>query len=90
MDKGGGGVMRMTRKELVVKQVQYGEGRVEHISVKVENNNREMTIIVAYVTPKTRSWKNQVYENMIEDTAQNLSKMRDDERFWCETLTVRK
>ena len=27
--KGGGGIMIMTRKDLVVKQVVYGEGRAE-------------------------------------------------------------
>ena len=55
MSKGGGGVMIMTRKELLVKQVLYGEGKAEVMSIKVENGNKEMVIIVAYVTPKTSS-----------------------------------
>ena len=49
MGKGGGGVMIMTRKEMMVNQVIYGEGRAEVICVRVENSKKEMTIIVAYI-----------------------------------------
>ena len=56
--KGGGGIMIMTRKDLVVKQVMYGEGRAEVMYVQVENNSKEMIIAVAYVPPKTNLWAN--------------------------------
>ena len=44
--------MVMTRKELEVNQVLYGEGKAEMISAKIRTNGREMTIIVEYVPPK--------------------------------------
>ena len=56
VDKGG--VMIMRRKDMMVNQVMYEEGRAEVISVRVENTKKEMTIIVAYVPPKTSSWAN--------------------------------
>ena len=75
VSKGGGGVMIMTRKELLVKQVLYGEGKAKVMSIKVENGNKEMVIIVAYVTPKTSSQSSQDHEGLIQDTLLSLSKM---------------
>ena len=71
--KGGGGVMIMTRKELDIDKVLYGEGKAEMISAKIKVNGRDMTIIVAYVPPKTRSWTKQEHDEMIEDVIHGLS-----------------
>lgn len=71
--KGGGGVMIMARKELGIDKVLYGEGKAEMISAKIKVNGRDMTIIVAYVPPKTRSWTKQEHDEMIEDVIHGLS-----------------
>ncbi|MPC30264.1 hypothetical protein E2C01_023525 [Portunus trituberculatus] len=60
--KGGGGVMIMARKELMVNQVVYGNDKAEVMSIKVENGNKEILITVAYVPPKTSTWSRQDYE----------------------------
>ena len=67
--------MIMTRKKLLVKQVVYGEGKAELMSIKVENGNKGMLIIVAYVPPKTSSWSRQDHEGLVKDTLLNLSKI---------------
>ena len=64
----------MTRKELLVKQVVYGEGKAEVMTIKVENGNKDMLIIVAYVPSKTKSWSCQDHKGLIKDTLLNLSK----------------
>ena len=71
--KTGGGVMVMTKKELVIDQVLYGEGKAEMISVKMKFKGRDLMIIVIYVPPKTGSWTRQEYDTLIEDVIQNLS-----------------
>lgn len=70
--KGGGGVMIIIKKELVVNKVEFGGGRAELISVRVEFNKKEVTIVVVYVPPKTHSWAKREYEEMIEDTIRSL------------------
>lgn len=76
MGKGGGGVMIMTKKELLVKSVVYGEGKAEIVSVNLENKNRErMTITTTYAPPRTNSWSKEKHEIMIEDTIQSLSRI---------------
>ena len=73
--KSGGGIMIMTRKDLVVKRVVYGEGRAEVMHVQVEIDKEEMKIAVAYVPPRTGSWIKEEYEGMIEDTLLSLSQV---------------
>lgn len=76
MGKGGGGVMIMTKKELTVKVVEYGEGKAEIAKVNVETKNKErLTIITAYVPPRTNSWCKEEHDTMINDTIRSLSKM---------------
>ncbi|MPC34576.1 hypothetical protein E2C01_027969 [Portunus trituberculatus] len=69
--KGGGGVMIMASKELMVNQVVYGDGKAEVMSNKVENGNKEMLITVAYV----HMWFRQDYEELIDNTLLSLSKV---------------
>ena len=73
--KGGGGVMIMTKKEMHVNQVLYGEGKAEVISVRVENNKKEMSVIAAYVPPRTNAWTKEDHDQMIEDTLYSLSQV---------------
>ena len=73
--KGGGGTMVMIKKELMVDQVLYGEGKAELISVKLKINEKELTVIVVYVPPKTGSWTKQEHDIMTEDVLQNLTKI---------------
>ena len=80
MTKGGEGVMIMAGKELLVDQIVYGEGKMEVMNIKVENGNKEMLIIVAYVPSRTYSWSRQNHEELIKDTSLNLSKMIKDRR----------
>ena len=78
--KGGGGVMIITKKEVMVNKVEFGEGRAELISARVELNKKEVTIVVVYVPPKTNSWTKKDYEEIIEDTIRSLAKVIKDKR----------
>ena len=41
MGKGGGGVMIMLRKEIVINQVECGEGKAEVLYVKMHINKKK-------------------------------------------------
>ena len=73
--KEGGGVLVMIKKEIVVDQIELGEGRAEVISVKLQGGRDAPTLIVAYVPPKTRSWNHQEYEEIKDDTIRHLEKV---------------
>ncbi|MPC90422.1 hypothetical protein E2C01_085409 [Portunus trituberculatus] len=64
----GGGVMMMLRKDIVVNQVECGEGKAEVLYIKIHINKKELAIIVTYVPPKTNSWTNQEYKDMKEES----------------------
>ena len=75
-EKQGGGVMFLTRKNLKVSQVYYGEGGAELIKIGVETKikgRREFAVM--YVPPKTRAWGELEYANMIRDSKRQLGEV---------------
>ena len=67
--KKGGGVLLLTKKELKVDNVVYGEGRAEVLKVGVRQsgaNRRDFAVV--YVPPKMNSWTRKNFEQMISDT----------------------
>ena len=62
---GGGGVLIMVKEDIAVEGVQYGDGMAEVISIIIRNNERDRRkIIVAYVPPRTNTWKLEEYKTM--------------------------
>ena len=76
--KQGGGVMILTRNNLRVKKVVYGEGFAEIVSLEVGDGDMVRDVIVCYVPPKTGSWSEREYANMISDTRGLLNSVLDN------------
>ena len=72
VNKGGGGVMVMIRKELSVKKVDFGSDGEEVISIVVSAGNKDFNIVTVYVPPRTRSWNGEQYNNMLRSTLDRL------------------
>ena len=72
-DKQGGGVMLLIRDNLRVKKITYGKENVEMIMLKIESENKKnRDFIIMYVPPKTRSWNEREYMEMINNTKNSL------------------
>ena len=69
----GGGVIVLTKQTIKVAEVKYQPEYSENICVQIETEtNRRLNVIAAYVPPKTRSWNEERYKNMINRTVDFL------------------
>ena len=74
--KGGGGVMILVNKDILVEKVEYGGGMAETLSAEIKIRGEEIRkIIVAYIPPKTNSWEADVYRQMQSETIQSIDDM---------------
>ena len=74
--KGGGGVMILVNKDILVEKVESGGGMAETLSVEIKIRGEEIRkIIVAYIPPKTNSWEADVYRHMHSETIQSIDDM---------------
>ena len=68
--------MILVREDICVEDVQYGEGMAEVLSLKVKTENKEKRrIIVAYVPPKTNTWRAEQHSEMQKGTIKCLEDM---------------
>ena len=70
--KGGGGIMVMIRKELSVREVNFGTDGEEVISVVVSAGNKDINMVVVYVPPRTKAWNGEQYNTMLRSTIERL------------------
>ena len=69
LNKQGGGVMIMTKKNITVEEVVFGKGLAEILKVKIiERGGGKRDLAVAYVPPKTNAWSMAEYDEMLKDT----------------------
>ena len=74
--KGGGGVMILTSKDILVEKVEYGGGMAEILGVEIKIKGEETRkIIVVYIPPKTSSWEADVYRNLQNETLKCIEDM---------------
>ena len=63
--KSGGGVLIMVKNDILVEEVEFGDGMAEVISIVIKTNGWEKRkIIVTYVPPKTNAWELEKYKEM--------------------------
>ena len=73
---GGGGVMLLVKEDIVVEEVEYGDGLAEIASVIIRTGGSEKRkIIVVYIPPKTNMWEINTYKNMHNETRATLEGM---------------
>ena len=71
--KWGGGVLVLTKKDIYVDEVQYGEGMAEVIGITIKISKRvRRKIIVTYVPPKTNVWKMEEHREMHKEVLKCL------------------
>ena len=73
--KQGGGVMVLTKKDLVVEKVVNSEGLAEVIKVTICTATGKREVVVVYVPPKTLAWSAEEYKTMLKDTSDCLDSM---------------
>ena len=67
--KQGGGIMILTKKDLQVDKVTYGNNNVELVNVGIRSENKSIrNFAVMYVPPKTRSWDNIEHKELQRET----------------------
>ena len=72
-DKGGGGVMILTKKNIRVDRVELSESKAEIVKVVVKNSyGKEMSYVGVYVPPKTNAWRGVDHEAMLLDTLKEM------------------
>lgn len=75
-NKGGGGVMILVRKNILIETVEYGEGRSETLSVEIKIQGQESRkIIVPYMPPKTNTWVTDDYKHMQSEFIKSIDDM---------------
>ena len=68
----------LTKKNLKVTEVDYGENSAKLIAIKVAGESMDKRdFVVSYVPPKTRSWNENDYAVKLRDTKSALSKILD-------------
>ena len=74
--KGGGGVMILVNKDILVEKVEYGGGMAETLSVELKIRGEEIRkIIVAYIPPNTSSWEADMYQQMQNEAMRSIDDM---------------
>ena len=68
VNKGGGGIIVLTRKDLIVQSVCLGGDNEEVVGVVVTDGRQYINIVTVYVPPKTSAWSNEQYNSMVERT----------------------
>ena len=80
-DKGGGGVMILTGKNIGVERVELSERKAEIIKVVVKSSlGTERAYMGVYVPPKTSAWDKTEYQDMLENTVKDLERMTIQEK----------
>ena len=75
-EKGGGGLLVLTKEEIYVEEVQYGVGMTEVISIAIRMREGEMRrIILTYVPPRTNAWGCEEYKGMKRELIRCLDDM---------------
>ena len=74
--KSGGGVMILTRKDLIVKIMEQDiTENVELLAVEVITKDGVITVATLYMPPKTRAWENTEYSDLIVNTVKDIQIM---------------
>ena len=71
VNKRGGGIIVLTKKDLIVQDVCHGENE-EVVGVVVTDGRQDINIVTVYVPPKTSAWSNEQYDNMVEGTMERM------------------
>lgn len=75
-EKKGGGVAILVRNIMTAKQVELENGKAEVVAVEFNDiEGRKLDIAAVYMPPKTRAWREMVYEEMVEDMIQSLRRL---------------
>ena len=72
-NKGGGGIMVFTRKDLIVKEVNFSKGNEEVISLLITDGKRDINIITVYIPPKTSAWSQEQYQEVMRSTLDRIN-----------------
>ena len=74
--KNGGGVMILTKKDLIVKEMEHHTSdNVELVSVEVITEDGVVTVATLYMPPKTRAWENEEYTELMKNTVSDIRNM---------------
>ena len=73
-EKEGGGIMVLTKKDLMVKEVNFSKENEEVISVLVTDSKGDINIVTVYVPPKTNAWNYDNYHGMLRNTLDRLKR----------------
>ena len=75
-NKSGGGVMMLTRKDLLIKEMQFNTfENVELLSVEVGTKEGAVTVAALYMPPKTRAWNDNEYSELVSNTVRSIRSM---------------
>ena len=78
--KKGGGVMVLTRKDVMIRKVEKGEGMAEVLKIElVMKNGRKRDLVVLYIPPKTNVWGREKYGNIVKDTCKCLNMIKNSD-----------
>ena len=80
-DKGGGGVMILTGKNICVERVETSKNKAEIIKVVIKSSlGIERSYMGVYVPPRTSAWGGIEYQSMLDDTINELERMSGQEK----------
>ena len=76
LNKQGGGVMFIVKKEILVAGVVYGKGQAEFLQISIKfKGKKKRDLAVVYIPPKTVAWETSEYEEMLNDMKECLKEM---------------
>ena len=74
--KTGGGVLILVKDDILVEEVEFGDGMAETMGIVIKTKGGERRkIIVTYIPPKTNAWKLEEYKEMQYDVWRCLDDM---------------
>ena len=80
-EKGGGGIMILTRKNMRVIRVEMSENKAEIVKVVIGNKNgKERAYVGVYVPPLTNAWQRVEHDTVLEDTMKELGEIVSKEK----------
>ena len=73
-NKGGGGIMVFTKKDLIVKEVNFSKGNEEVISMLITDGKQDINIVTVYIPPKTSAWNYEQYHEVMRNTLNRIKR----------------
>ena len=66
--------MVFTKKNLIVKEVNFSKWNEEVISMLITDGKRDINIVTVYIPPKTSAWNYEQYHEVMRNTLNRIKR----------------